>query len=302
MKSWLAAHGYALRSAAIRLVRRPVTALFESAILGIALALPVGFVLAVENVRAFAVRHPAGPELSVYLALDASPADAERLAADLKAIDGAEVRFVSKAEALERLRQSPAMADVLEVLPGNPLPDAFVVRLRGAEAATIEAQRARIGSWAQVAQVQVDSAWARKIEGLARTARLAALALGLTLGLAMTAVVFNTVRLQMLQQREELELARLIGATNAFLRRPYLYFGLLQGLLGGAAAVALLAAAHAGARRELTELTRIYGFPLAVQSVPPEAQGAVLALGAGLGLAAAWLCAARRLWARELRA
>jgi cell division transport system permease protein len=301
LKSWLAAHGYALRSAATRLMRRPVTALFESAILGIALALPLGFMLAVENVRALAAHHPATPELSVYLALDASTSDVARISAELKKIAAADVRFVPKSEALERLHRSPAMAEVLQVLPANPLPDAFVVRLHAADAAALDAAKARIGSWPQVAQVHVDSGWAQKVDAVARTGRLAALALGLTLGLAMTAVVFNTVRLQMLQQREELELARLIGATNAFLRRPYLYIGVLQGLLGGAAAIAFLLLAYAGARTELDQLATNFGFPLLVQPVPLEVHVGVLVLGAGLGLAAAWLCAVRRLWARELR-
>jgi cell division transport system permease protein len=298
VKSWFAAHAYALRSAALRLMRRPVTALFESAILGIALALPLGFVLMMESVRVLAARHPASPELSVYLALDADSSDVERLSTQLAAIDGAAVRFVPKSQAVERLRQSPAMAEVLQALPTNPLPDAFVVRLDTADAARLGALRAQIAGWPQVARVQVDADWARKLEALVRTVRAAALALGLTLGLAMTAVIFNTVRLQMLQQREELELGRLIGATNAFLRRPYLYFGLLQGLLGGAAAAAFLFGAHAWATREIDFLSTSYGFHWGLDSVPVEAYAAVLVVGAGLGLGAAWLCAARRLWAR----
>jgi cell division transport system permease protein len=266
--------------------------------LGIALALPLGFVLVVENVRALAARQPATPELSVYLTLDASPRDIERVSTRLGAIDGAQVRFVSKAQAMERLRQSPAMAQVLEALPANPLPDAFVVRLTTADAGRLQALQAQIAGWPQIARVQLDADWARKLDALVRSLYAAALALGLTLALAMVAVVFNTVRLQMLQQREELELGRLIGATDAFLRRPYLYFGLLQGLLGGLAAVAFVFAAHARAYEEVDFLSKSYGFNLTVEPVPAEVYAAVLAIAAGLGFGAAWLCAARRLWAR----
>jgi cell division transport system permease protein len=278
-----------------------LAALFESGVLGIALALPLAFLLAVENVRGFAARHPATPEMSIYVALDANAAEVERIAERLRSIQGAEVRFVSRAEASKRLRQSAAVADVLNALPENPLPDAFTVRLAAADARRLEALRNEVGGWPRVARVQLDSEWAQKLDALVRTSRLAAAGLGVLLAAAMLAVTFNTVRLQMLQQREEIEVSRLIGATDNFLRRPYLYFGALQGFFGAAIALALIAAIHALASQELYDLSITYGMILELQPLPWGSAAGVLAIGTALGCAAAWLCASRAARARQLR-
>jgi cell division transport system permease protein len=208
------------------------------------------------------------------------------------------VRFVSRAEAQERLRQSPALADVLAALPENPLPDAYVVRVRAGDASGLDALAHELAGWPQVAKVQLDSAWAHRLDALVRIGRLAAAGLGLVLALAMLAVTFNTVRLQLLQQRDEIELVRLIGATDAFVRRPYLYFGLLQGLLGAALALALVAAASIAAAAELARISAVYGSSWALEPVPAMAAAVVLATGAALGCAAAWLSATRTLRAR----
>ena len=154
MRAWLAAHGYAVRSALAQFGRRPVASLFEAAVFGIALALPLGFLLVVENVRALAARHPATPEISIYLAQEASPADVAQVAERLRGIEQAEaVRFIPRAEAAERLRRSRALADVLDALPDNPLPDAFVLRLRAGDPGRLEAYRTEIAGWPRVERV-----------------------------------------------------------------------------------------------------------------------------------------------------
>lgn len=294
MRAWLAAHRYALRNALAQFARRPLASLFEAAVFGIALALPLGFLVIVENVRALATRHPATPEISVFLARAASPADIDRVAERLRVIRESEsVRLVTRAEAAERLRRSAALAEVLDALPDNPLPDAFTVRLQPVDAARLEALRSQIASWAQVERVQVDFDWARKLDALVRAGRIGALALGLLLGAAMVAVVFNTVRLQMLRSREEIELSRLIGATEAFVRRPYLYFGLLLGFFGSALALAILWLAFALTGYEFDYISNAYGGSLALEPVPGEAPALVLAGGTLLGGLAAWLSGAR---------
>jgi cell division transport system permease protein len=294
MRAWLASHRYALAGALARLARRPTGAMFEASVLGIALALPLAFLLAVENVRALVAHHPAVPEMSVYLALDADSEAVEDVGSRLRAIAGAEaVRFISRADAAARLGRSKALAEVLDALPANPLPDAFTVQLRAADMERLDSLRSEIIEWPQVARVQVDSEWAQKLDALVRSGWLAAVALGLVLALAMVAITFNTVRLQMLQQREEIELSRLIGATEAFVRRPYLYFGALQGLFGAAIGIALVVGMHALAARELARLSAAYGAALELALLPWQAVIPVLATGVGLGGLAAWLCSAR---------
>lgn len=299
MRAWLAAHRYALGCALARLGARPLATFLEILVLAIAMALPLAFALVVENVHAFAARHPATPEISLYLALDASAADVERIGRQLRAADGVDtVRFISRTEARERLRRSPALAPVLEALPSNPLPDAYVLRVRAPDAGRLEALARDLATWPQVAKVQLDSAWAQRLDALVRVGRIGTVALSLVLAVAMVAVTFNTVRLQMLQQREEIEVSRLIGATDAFVRRPYLYFGSLQGLCGAAAALLLVALTGALATDELAALSTAYGTTLELQPVPLVFVVAVLGSGMALGYGAAWLCATRALRAR----
>src|SRR5690606_7736156 len=139
MRAWLAAHRHALRSALAQFSRRPAASLFEAAVFGIALALPLGFLVIVENVRALAERHPATPEISVFLVRAATAADIDRIGERLRGIRESEsVRFVSRADAAERLRRSVALAEVLNALPENPLPDAFTLRLQEADAGRLE--------------------------------------------------------------------------------------------------------------------------------------------------------------------
>jgi cell division transport system permease protein len=299
MRAWLAAHRYALRRALARLAARPFATALEVLVIALAMALPLAFALVVENVQAFAARHPAIPEISVFLALDAKPADIERIGRQLQAEQRVEaVRFVSRTEAHERLRRSSALADVLAALPENPLPDAYVLRVRAGDAGGLDALVRELSGWPQVAKVQLDSEWAHRLDALVRIGRLAAAGLGLVLAIAMLAVTFNTVRLQLLQQRDEIELVRLIGATDAFVRRPYLYFGILQGLLGAALALALVAAASIAAAAELARISAVYGTAWALEPVPEPAAAGVLLIGASLGGAAAWLSSTRTLRAR----
>src|SRR5690606_22261975 len=153
--------------------RRPMGALFEAAVFGLALALPLAFLPVVEHVRSLAVRHPAVPQIPVYLALGSDGEAIEDVGSRLRAKAGTDaVRFVSRAEAADRMSHSPALADVLKALPAIPLPDAFTVRLRGTDTARLEALRSEIGGWEQVARVQLDSEWAQKLEALVHSARL----------------------------------------------------------------------------------------------------------------------------------
>ena len=143
-------------------------------------------------------------------------------------------RLVAKDRALAELKKSSGLADVIEGLPQNPLPDAFVIEATDTSPAALEALRDEIRQWPRVAHVQLDAQWARRLDAGLRFARVVAAVLGTLLGIALVAVTFNTIRLQVLTRREEIEVIKLIGATDAFIQRPFLYFGALQGLAGGA--------------------------------------------------------------------
>lgn len=300
VKTWFNQHGDTLVRTLLRLAQSPVATVLNVAVIGIALALPLGLYVVLDNVRQVAARLPAQPELSLFLALDANRADAARIEANLrKAASVSELRFVSRDEALAALRKSGEFAGLLEGLPGNPLPDAFVVRLAAADPEELDRLRAEAAKWPKVDRVQVDSAWARRLQAGLKVARLATAILAGMLAFALLAVTFNTIRLQILTQREEIEVSRLIGATNAFIRRPFLYFGTLQGLLGGGAALAIVAGGAGLLNAGLVEIGHLYGADLVLRLPGPGDAGAVLGFASALGWIGAWLSSSRHLWAQN---
>ncbi len=303
MRAWAGAHAWAFAAAVRRLARHPVATVFEVAVVGLALALPLGFVMMLESVRSFVGLHPAAPEISVFLALGSEEAlirsTHDRLA---KLGEVESVRFVPRQEALVTLRKSPALADVLEALPDNPLPDAFTVRARDLDPGGLERLRTEIARWPGVALVQLDSAWVRKAAAAVEVGRAIAWVLAILFGVAALAVTFNTIRLQMLDRRNEIELARLIGATNGYIRRPFVYFGALQGFFGGAVALGLGALASHWAARGLESFSATYGASLRLEPVSADLALAALGMATLLGASAAWLAANRYLWAHRLRA
>jgi cell division transport system permease protein len=291
VRAWLRQHRQAIAAALRRLAR--AAGVLSALVIGVALALPAGSYALLESLRGVTARLALEPQISVFLPLEAKRADVEAMAARLRQDPrvGA-VRFVSREEALKELRQVQGIPEVVAAIGRNPLPDAFVVSAR---TDAIEALAADLGKLPGVAHVQADAAWARRLAALERIGRVGLALLAGLLGAALIAVTFNTIRLQILTQRDEIEVSKLIGATDAFIRRPFYYFGLLQGVLGGAVALAIVAAGLALLNREVGALAASYGsaFRLAFPS-PAEAAAVVLFAGA-LGWLGAQLSVSRHL-------
>jgi cell division transport system permease protein len=143
--------------------------------------------------------------------------------------------------------------------------------------------------------VQLDSAWVKKLDALLRLARLAVILLAAVLGVALVAVTFNTIRLQILTQQEEIEVSRLLGATDAFIRRPFYYFGALQGLAGGLVAWSTVLIATLLLRGPVADLAGLYGIEFALHILPLADSVVLFGLAALLGWAGAWLSLTRHL-------
>jgi cell division transport system permease protein len=236
------------------------------------------------------------PQLSVFLRPEVKRPDAEALLARLK-VDARwrEIRFVPREQALQELQASEGLAEVVAALNRNPLPDAFVLRPKTADAAALELLAAELRVLPAVAHVQVDSAWARRLGALAGTARLAIALLAALLAFGLVAITFNTIRLQILTQRDEIEVSKLIGATDAFIRRPFYYLGLLQGLAGGLVALVLVAAGLGLLNREVRVLADSYGSGFRLGFLSFADALAVMALAALLGWLGAQLSVSRHL-------
>jgi len=289
MRAWLRQHVQAFSSAVKRL------SVLNALVIGIALALPAGGYALLESLRPAGARLALEPRLSLFLEPQVRRADAEALGKRLRADPRiAAVRFVPREEALKEMSAVQGLSEVIGALGRNPLPDAFVVTSKE----DLADELARLPG---VAHVQADAVWARRLAAAAAVVQLGLALLAALLGGALVAVTFNTIRLQILTQRDEIEVSKLIGATDAFIRRPFYYLGLLQGFVGGAVALALVAAALALLNREVSVLAESYGSAFRFAFLPAAEAAAVVLFAGFLGWLGAQLSVSRHLRAIEPR-
>ena len=293
MMAWLRQHRDALARAFGKLRAQRSASLLNALVIGVALSLPAGGYALLANLQLVAQRFTLDPQVSVFLKAEAKRGELEgRLRRDARVV---QLRFISREDALQELRRSEGLAEVVAALERNPLPDAFVVRARDGSAAALEAFAADVRTLPGVAQVQVDSAWAQRLGALARIGRLALAALAALLATGLVAVTFNTIRLQILTQREEIEVSQLLGATDAFIRRPFFYLGLLQGLAGGALGLAILWAGLATLNQGVRDLAQTYGSSFQLAFLSGTEALAVIGLSAFLGWLGALLSVSKYL-------
>jgi cell division transport system permease protein len=296
MRTWLRHHRQSLAATLARLARQPGATLLNVAAIGVALALPLGAYTLLDNGRSLA-RHVGGdPQMSVFLAQDASRADAEKVAAELKRAAGVRaVRFVPRDEALAELKRAEGVGELAAALKSNPLPDAYVVDLVPGQAPAAEALAARLREFPKVAQVQLDATWIKRLDALLGLGRTAVAVLTAFLATGLVAVTFNTVRLQIVTQAAEIEVSRLVGATDGYIRRPFLYLGGLLGLLGGVAAILAVAGSVSALNGDVGRLATSYGSDFRLGLPGPADLASVLCFAGALGWAGAWLSVSRHL-------
>ena len=295
--TWLFAHLDAFRDSVRRLVQQPFATMLNVIVFGIALALPCGFYVGLDNLERFSRQLTGEPQLSLFLTVKASSDDADGIRERLQHHPAVgRFRFVHRDEALAELKRASGMSDVLAELDGNPLPHAFVVTGKSASPEVLEGLRSEAAGWPRVEHVQLDSDWARKLDAALRIGKLIVSLLGILLAIALVAVTFNTIRLQILTRRDEIEVSKLIGATNGFIRRPFLYFGSLQGVLGGAAAWLIVATAVKVLNIELSDLVDLFGLSPRLGTMSLQQTMALLAIAALLGWIGAWMSVSRHLW------
>jgi cell division transport system permease protein len=280
MKNWLRQHRFALTEAFRHLRRRRGGFILNMLVIAIALALPFAGLTLLDNVRPIVQHLSIAPEISVFLDMDAPHEKAVATGVSIsKVLDeagvAAKVEFVGKESALTLLKSRTGMSDALTTLDGNPLPDGYIVRLGqfkdAREAARIDSLATRLRALPNVEYVQVDSNWVMRLAALLHVLRLTLLFLATTLGMVVVAVVFNTIRLQVMNQREEIEISKLVGATDAFIYRPFYYTGALLGLCAGMLALGAVDLSLKGLSDTVSELAQLYAtefklYPLGIVS------------------------------------
>ena len=273
-----------------------LSGIFNILVIGIALSLPAGMYVLLQNAQGLVAQFSGTPQISLFLSMDAKTGDVDRLRKQLEQQPAiARVEFVPRSQALEQLKQSSGLADVIGGLNQNPLPDAFIVYPKPNEARALEGLRTELAKLPGVEQAQLDSAWAYKLEALLKFGRMLVLILASLLSLALVAITFNTIRLQILTQREEIEVSKLIGATNAFIRRPFLYFGAIQGLLGGITAWLIISISLLLLNHQLVALAQLYASQIKLHPLSLGDSLTLLLFSMYLGWLGAWLSVAQHL-------
>ena len=290
MNAWISQHAQAFRGALRKLATQRASSFLNVLVIGIALALPAGGYALLANLQAVAARFALEPQLSVFLDSELKPAERETLENSLRGDPRAgAVRFVSKNAALAELSKTEGIAEVVAALNQNPLPDALVIKLREGQPEHLDTFANELRKRPGVTHVQADSGWARRLAALIEIGRLAIGVLGLLLSAGMVAITFNTIRLQVLTQREEIDVARLLGATDAFIRRPFFYLGALQGVAGGGVGLGILAGSLFLMNRGVRTLSETYGSGFQLSFLAPGDALAVAALAGLLGWLGAYL-------------
>ncbi len=284
MSAWLLQHGQALRLALRRLVATPVNTLLSLLAIGIALALPAGGQMLLANALQLARNAAPAPQISLYLDLGADRRAVQDVEARLKAHPSVKsARLIAREETLARMKASEGLGDVIEALPKNPFHDAFVITPADDAPQAMEQLAAELRKLPKIGHVQLDSDWVRRLDALLRIGRTGVLLLMLLLGAGLVAVTFNTIRLQVLSGRAEIEVSRLLGATDAFIRRPFQYHGALLGLLGGLVAWLLVAGTTLWLAAPVTEVASLYRSGFVLQPLSATDSLALLAGAAALG-------------------
>ncbi len=295
--NWLREHWLALTAALARIRKTPGSFTFNVLVIALVLILPLIGLTLLENLRPVSRDLAVDPEISVFMATGTAAERVQAVGGEIR--DAArragvpvKLEFIDRNKALAAMKSRAGLGDVVDALGGNPLPDAYVVRIAGGDKtdpAHIEQLAASLEKLEGIETVQLDAAWVKRLAALLDLAAQALLLLAATLCGVVLAVVFNTIRLQVVTQHEEIGVMRLVGATDAFVARPFYYMGALLGLCAGSIALLAVAGGLTLLNTSVGELARLYGSNFLLAPLDPPAVAALLAASTALGVLGAVL-------------
>jgi cell division transport system permease protein len=300
LKHYFGLHRDNLLGAIKRLGGQPFASVLTILVIATALALPAGLRVAVSNADAVSDSWQSAADFTVYLKMDVSEEAARRTASGLEQRDDvAAVTLIDRDAALAEFRSQSGFGEALDALDGNPLPHTLVVHPASGIATDVEALASAVAKLPETELVQVDTAWVTRLRAMLSLAgRLVDFATVL-LGLAVAIVVGNTIRLEINNRSVEIEVTKLVGGTDAFIRRPFLYLGLCYGLAGAVVALAVVGLGLLLLGPPVRALAALYGSSFSLAGLSLAESGILLLGGAFLGWAGAGLAAARHLRAIE---
>jgi len=301
-QAYFARHAQTLLGSLGRMVNQPFATLMTMGVVAVALGLPLFLNLFLVNVRVATGNWNDAFDLSVYMDKKASTTRVQSLAKQLRQReDVAQVRVITADQALAEFRESSGFGKALDALTDNPLPDTLVVTpsLVASTPQGTDALKNAIAGMADVQAVQLDTEWVKRLHALLEVLRRVVWLTAGLLGAGVVLIVGNTIRLDILNRRAEIEVMKLVGATDGFARRPFLYSGVWYGLGGGLMALILVVIAVAILAKPVDGLARLYGSQFRLQGLGFTTAAEVLALAVSLAWLGSWLAATRHIQAIE---
>ena len=290
-------HLEAAKNAVRQLFKQPLATLLILVMLAIAMSLPLALYLGVQSSQAVLGKLNESPQITLYMEQNADEADSavvkELLAAD-KRIEKSE--FIGKAQGLSELQTSMGEQDIVSMLDSNPLPDAFVVSPKpGGTPSEMQALRQDLAKLPMVESAQLDTEWMQTLYQIDDFIQKVLAFLSVTLSVAFVLVAHNTIRLQILSRKEEIEITKLLGAPSSFIRRPFLYQAVWQSLLAAGLSLALCAWLIHATQPLVAQIFRPYGLNIEWRFFHTWEWLSVCGIVAALGIAGAWLATRQHL-------
>lgn len=302
LKNWGIRHLQTFFYSLGQMWRKPFAALMTAAVIGIALALPAGLHVLLKNVQQVMSSWDGATQVSVFLRRDLAESTAEALADRLRARpEIAGVDYISRTQAMAEFRRLSGFGEALDALSENPLPSVLVVRpiLSQTGPAAVQQLLGELEKLPEVDMAQLDMQWVKRLFALMEIGKRGVWVLAALLALAVLLVVGNTIRLSIQNRKDEIVITKLIGGTDAFIRRPFLYSGFWYGLFGAVIAFALVQSSLVALRGPVQDLAGLYHSSFSLDSLDALTASGLLLVGTGLGLLGSWLAVGRHLRAIE---
>ena len=295
-RSWRAHHRDSFRDALQRLNVSRASSAMTILVIAIALSLPAGLAVLLDNARAITRGWDGNAHLSVFLEMEVSEQRQQELAREWLKIDHIEsTKVITRQQALDEFQALSGFGDVLQALPDNPLPPLIVVFPDSTDPVTLRALENRLAGQDQVDLVQLDVEWVRRLHALIELGERLISALTLALAAAVVLVVVNTIRLGIESRRDEIMVVKIVGGTDGFVRRPFLYTGFSYGFAGGLVAVILVQSALWWLGGPIDELLSLYNSDDSLTSMAASSLIIMPLFSGTLGLLGAWLAVGRHL-------
>ena len=298
IQAYFARHAQTLVGSLGRIAKQPFAALMTMGVVAVALALPLFLNLVLQNVSAATGNWNDAFDLSVYMDKKASAARVTSLAKQLGLRgDVSAVRVITADQALAEFRVNSGFGNALDALSDNPLPDTLIVTptLVASTPQGTDTLKAAIAAMPDVQTVQLDTDWVKRLHAMLDILRRVVLLTGGLLGIGVVLIVGNTIRLDILNRRAEIEVMKLVGASDGFARRPFLYSGIWYGLGGGAMALILVAVAAAVLSRPVEQLALLYGSQFRLRGLRFGAASGLLGVAVVLAWVGSWFAATRHI-------